>query len=189
MTYGAASGDGVVGLRTFCLRKYLGRSFSLSLCSYILTKWTKLFLKRHLVKFDMDCYPIISYIFSFYSLCHFLFLCVLFLYVFICFYLYVQCQQWRKYWWSIISVSYTHYKYAYAHAQQSYGNTYPFPNFNGYTAEVWEWKNNFIPHFIMDVLTYSCWDQSQSMLMKGTPGMKPSILCLGLACDEVRRLA
>ena len=24
--------------------------------------------------------------------------------------------------------------------------TYPFPNFNGCTVEVWEWINNFIPH-------------------------------------------
>ena len=27
--------------------------------------------------------------------------------------------------------------------------TYPFPNFNGCTFEVWEWISNFIPHFIM----------------------------------------
>ena len=26
--------------------------------------------------------------------------------------------------------------------------TYPFPNFNGVTVEVWEWISNFIPHFI-----------------------------------------
>ena len=36
------------------------------------------------------------------------------------------------------------------------GITYPFPNFNGATVEVWEWINNFIPHFIMDVITYPC---------------------------------
>ena len=24
--------------------------------------------------------------------------------------------------------------------------TYPFPNFNGCTVEVWEWTSNFIPH-------------------------------------------
>ena len=29
-------------------------------------------------------------------------------------------------------------------------NTYPFPNFNGYTAEVWEWISNFIPHIMID---------------------------------------
>ena len=31
--------------------------------------------------------------------------------------------------------------------------TYPFPNFNGATVEVWEWISNFIPHFIIDVIT------------------------------------
>ena len=35
--------------------------------------------------------------------------------------------------------------------------TYPFPNFSGATVEVWEWISNFIPHFIMDVITYPCW--------------------------------
>ena len=29
--------------------------------------------------------------------------------------------------------------------------TYPF---NSYTVEVWEWMNNFITHFTMDVITY-----------------------------------
>ena len=36
--------------------------------------------------------------------------------------------------------------------------TYPFPNFN--TIEVWEWVSNFIPHFIMDVITNPCWVQN-----------------------------
>ena len=31
--------------------------------------------------------------------------------------------------------------------------TYPFPNFNGCTVEVWKWISNFIPHFMMDVIT------------------------------------
>ena len=30
--------------------------------------------------------------------------------------------------------------------------------FNGCTTEVWEWISYFIPHFIMDVITYPCWD-------------------------------
>ena len=42
--------------------------------------------------------------------------------------------------------------------------TYPFPNFNGCTVEVWEWIWNFLPHFIMNVFTYLCWDYSQSMV-------------------------
>ena len=40
---------------------------------------------------------------------------------------------------------------------------YPFPNFNGGTVDVWEWKSNFIPHFITDVITYPC------KLVKGAP--------------------
>ena len=41
--------------------------------------------------------------------------------------------------------------------------TYPFPDFNGATVEVWEWISNFISHFIMDVITYPCWDYSQGV--------------------------
>ena len=36
-------------------------------------------------------------------------------------------------------------------------STYPLPNFNC-TIEVWEWISNSISHFIMDVITYPCWD-------------------------------
>ena len=36
--------------------------------------------------------------------------------------------------------------------------TYPFQNLNSATVEVWEWISNFIPHFIMDIITYSYWD-------------------------------
>ena len=35
---------------------------------------------------------------------------------------------------------------------------YPFPNINGCTISVWKWISNFIPHFIMDVIIYPCWD-------------------------------
>ena len=38
--------------------------------------------------------------------------------------------------------------------------TYPFPNFNGCTVEVWEWISNFIPHSVMDVISSPCWDYS-----------------------------
>ena len=47
--------------------------------------------------------------------------------------------------------------------------TYPFPNFNGCTVDVWEWINNFIPHFIMDVITYLCWDQRLIYIVEGAP--------------------
>ena len=36
--------------------------------------------------------------------------------------------------------------------------TYPFPNFNDATVEVWEWISNFFSHFIMFIITYPCWD-------------------------------
>ena len=36
--------------------------------------------------------------------------------------------------------------------------TYPFLNFNGYTIEVWEWIDNFIPHLIGHAITHPCWD-------------------------------
>ena len=36
--------------------------------------------------------------------------------------------------------------------------TYPFPNINIYTIEVWECIRNFILHIIMDVVTAPCWD-------------------------------
>ena len=40
--------------------------------------------------------------------------------------------------------------------------TYPIPNFNGHTIEVWKWISNLISHFIMDVITdvitYPYWD-------------------------------
>ena len=32
--------------------------------------------------------------------------------------------------------------------------TFPFPNFNGATVEVWEWISNFILHFIMDLVIH-----------------------------------
>ena len=38
--------------------------------------------------------------------------------------------------------------------------TYTFPNLNSATVEVWKWISNFIPNFVMDVITHSCWDKS-----------------------------
>ena len=35
---------------------------------------------------------------------------------------------------------------------------YPFPNFNGGTVKVWEWINDAIQQFKMDMLTYPHWD-------------------------------
>ena len=45
------------------------------------------------------------------------------------------------------------------HPLKAWGEiTYPFLNFNGCTVEVYEWISNFIPYFIMDVITYPCRD-------------------------------
>ena len=35
--------------------------------------------------------------------------------------------------------------------------TYPFPNLNGCIVEVWEWINNFNPHFTGHLSIYRCW--------------------------------
>ena len=40
-------------------------------------------------------------------------------------------------------------------------NTYPFPNVNGATVEVFEWITNFTSHIIMDVIAYPCRDESK----------------------------
>ena len=45
----------------------------------------------------------------------------------------------------------------YIHYKMWDENTYPFPNFNGTTVEVWEWISNFIAHFTGHVITYPCW--------------------------------
>ena len=36
--------------------------------------------------------------------------------------------------------------------------TYPFPDLNGCTVEVWEMIIHFIPYFMMDVIIYPWWD-------------------------------
>ena len=36
--------------------------------------------------------------------------------------------------------------------------TNPFPNINDSTVEVWEWRSDFKPNFMMDVITYPCRD-------------------------------
>ena len=45
----------------------------------------------------------------------------------------------------------------------------PFPNSNGCTVKVWEWISDFILHFMMDVINYSCCDWRYSVLVKGGP--------------------
>ena len=40
--------------------------------------------------------------------------------------------------------------------------TYPFPNFNGCTVDVFEWSSNFSSHFIMDVIIHPCYNYGVS---------------------------
>ena len=38
------------------------------------------------------------------------------------------------------------------------GITYPVTDFNGTIVEVMEWIGDLILHFMMDGITYPCWD-------------------------------
>ena len=62
--------------------------------------------------------------------------------------------------------------------------TNPFLNFNGATVEVKEWISKFIVHFIIDVISYPCLDQSSIMLETGA--ICAIILCRVFLCyDEI----
>ena len=58
----------------------------------------------------------------------------------------------------------------YRHYKASVEFTYPFPNVKGAAVDVWEWISYFTPHFTWHVITYRCWDWSNSMLVKGALG-------------------
>ena len=66
--------------------------------------------------------------------------------------------------------------------------TYPFRNFIGCTIEVQEWLSYFIPHIILDVITYPCWDWSKIMLVKWALHTDPSTWHGGLSW-QLPRLA
>ena len=46
---------------------------------------------------------------------------------------------------------------------------YPFPNFNGYTVEVWEWISTIILYILVEEITYPYWDWYQTMFSKRVP--------------------
>ena len=52
--------------------------------------------------------------------------------------------------------------------------THSFPHFNGYAVEVWTMVSNFLPYFIMDVIT-QCWDWNQTTSVKGAPAVVAAI--------------
>ena len=63
--------------------------------------------------------------------------------------------------------------------------TYPFLKFNGATIEASEWISNFIPHIIMDVITYPWWDWRSTMLVKVAPGFDEFLIStVSAACGH-----
>ena len=55
----------------------------------------------------------------------------------------------------------------YPQAQWNMGWNYlSIPISNGVTVVVWEWLSIFNPHFILDTITYPCWDEVYIMLVK-----------------------
>ena len=62
----------------------------------------------------------------------------------------------------------------YMHSKVWDGITYPFPNFNGCT--VCGWIRNFIPQFIMGVITHPCWMKVKSIGIKGIPDLRFSFV-------------
>ena len=56
--------------------------------------------------------------------------------------------------------------------------TYQFPNFNGATIDVWEWISNFIPHFIMNVITYHEYEELHT---KGRMSLLTAFVGLGMS--------
>ena len=43
--------------------------------------------------------------------------------------------------------------------------TYPFPNVNGYTVEIWEWIRNFMPGDTGCVITYPCREKVEGLIL------------------------
>ena len=68
--------------------------------------------------------------------------------------------------------------------------TYPFPNFNGTTVEVWEWISNFIPHFTGHVIALAMLGLKLNRFSKRGPCcvyiplfVTAASLTLGQSCD------
>ena len=52
------------------------------------------------------------------------------------------------------------------------GITRCFCSMRNFTVQVWERIISFIPHFIIDVITYPCWDLSQTIRVKVASGVR-----------------
>ena len=66
--------------------------------------------------------------------------------------------------------------------------TYLYPNLNGSTVEVWEWRSNFISHFIMEIITYPYWDKSSTMLVNWPHVLFRKKLFLNMSCLQIGRI-
>ena len=65
---------------------------------------------------------------------------------------------------SLTWVNFNPHMYEYHTASKvKYKITYTFPILNVSTVGVWEWISNFIPHIMIDAITYPCTDWSLSM--------------------------
>ena len=51
-----------------------------------------------------------------------------------------------------------------------------FSILNGAAVEVFEWISNFIPQLIGHVITYLCWDLSQTMALEGVTDDKHNMV-------------
>ena len=74
-----------------------------------------------------------------------------------------ECKHIHHKVWSEINYPFSHRPHVtsnYIHHKVWDEITYPSANFNGTTVEVWEWINNFFPHFTGRVITYACLDLS-----------------------------
>ena len=67
----------------------------------------------------------------------------------------IQC---RISWSTLLSNLKRNLNWIYNHLPSKvYHNTYPFPNLNGCTVEVWEWLDNFKSHFMLHVIPHPWW--------------------------------
>ena len=66
------------------------------------------------------------------------------------------------------------------------GITYPLPNFNGSTVEVWKWISHFISHIIKNVVSYPCWDSLNHISQRGSEFSSRAGFCLASGWRTVR---
>ena len=61
--------------------------------------------------------------------------------------------------------------------------TFPSPNFNGATVEVWEWISNFIMHFTGHMITYPCltWTPGAWMWLRYLLEGRSMVPCMNIA--------